>query len=69
MTLFTVGDVDNHHRGDLECPECSENYPEGCQCGGLMHASETNQEDADGNLVVATLCDRCGRSEDDLDAV
>ena len=69
MTLFTVGDVENHHRGDRQCPECSENYPEGCRCGGLMPASDPSQEDLEGNLVVVTLCDRCGRSEDDLDVV
>jgi hypothetical protein len=69
MTLFTVGEVVNHRRGDLQCPECAEDYPEGCRCGGLMHASETAEEDADGNLVVVTLCDRCGRSEDQLDEV
>jgi hypothetical protein len=54
MTLLTVGEVENHHRGDRQCPECSENYPEGCRCGGLMHASDTSHQDADGNLVVVT---------------
>jgi hypothetical protein len=69
MALFTVGDVDTHHRGDRQCPECSESYPEICRCSGLMHASDTGEEDGEGNPVIVTLCDQCGRSEDDLDAV
>jgi hypothetical protein len=32
-----------------------------------MHASDTAEEDPDGNLLLATLCDRCGRSEDQLE--
>ena len=69
MTLFTVGEVVNHHRGDQQCPECSEDYPEPCRCGGLMHASDTAEADPDGNLLRVTLCDQCGRSEDELDRV
>jgi hypothetical protein len=38
-----------------------------CRCGGLVHAATTGDEDADGNLVLATGCDVCGRSEDQLD--
>ena len=67
MTLFTVGEVVNHRRGDAGCPECSEEYPEPCRCGGLMHASDSSEEDPDGNLLLVTLCDRCGRTEDQLD--
>jgi hypothetical protein len=32
-----------------------------------MHAAATGDEDADGNLLLATACDVCGRSEDLLD--
>jgi hypothetical protein len=32
-----------------------------------MLAGATGQEDADGNLILATACDVCGRSEDQLD--
>jgi hypothetical protein len=67
MTLFTVGEVVNHRRGDAQCPECSEEYPEPCRCGGLMHASDSAEEDPDGNLLPVTLCDRCGRNEDQLE--
>jgi hypothetical protein len=69
MKLFEVGDVVNHHVGDAQCPECSEEYPEPCRCGGLMHASDTADEDPDGNVVIVTLCDQCGRTEDQLDEV
>jgi len=34
-----------------------------------MHATATGEEDPDGNLVLVTRCDGCGRSEDDLDQV
>jgi hypothetical protein len=34
-----------------------------------MHAAETGEEDADGNPVVVTACDVCGRAEDQLDEV
>jgi hypothetical protein len=67
MALLAVGEIVNHHQGDPRCPVCSENYPEPCRCGGLMHASDSAEEDADGNPLVVTLCDRCGRSEDQLD--
>jgi hypothetical protein len=66
MKLFEVGEVVNHRIGDAQCPECSEDYPEPCRCGGLMHASETAEEDPDGNIVLVTLCDQCGRNEDQL---
>jgi len=69
MTLFTVGEVVSHRRGDHECPECSEDYPEPCRCGGLIHASDSAEADPDGNLLLVTLCDQCGRSEDQLDEV
>jgi hypothetical protein len=69
MKLFEVGEVVNHHVGDAQCPECSEDYPEACPCGGLMHASETAEEDPDGNVLIVTLCDECGRTEDQLDQV
>jgi hypothetical protein len=67
MTLFTVGEQINHSVGDLECPECWEEYPEPCPCGGLMHAAGGEEEDVDGNVLLTTCCDRCGRSEDQLD--
>jgi len=51
MTLFTVG----------------EEYPEPCRCGGLMHAAGGAEKDTDGNVLLTTRCDRCGRSEDELD--
>ena len=33
MTLFSVGEEPNHHIGDVQCPECWEEYPERCRCG------------------------------------
>ena len=64
MKLFTVGTEVNHHVGNGQCPECWEQYPEPCPCGGLMHAAAGDEQDADGNMVPITQCDQCGRSED-----
>jgi hypothetical protein len=69
MKLFEVGEVVNHRVGDAHCPECSEDYPETCRCGGLMHASDTADEDAAGTILIVTLCDQCGRTEDQLDQI
>ncbi len=69
MALFTVGEEVNHRVGDLQCLECWEEYPEPCRCGGLMHAAASAEEDADGNVLLVTSCDQCGRSEDQLDEV
>ena len=67
MSLFAVGEAPNHHVDDEQCPECREEYPEPCRCGGLMHAAGGTEEDADAKTVITTRCDRCGRSEDQLD--
>ena len=68
MALFAVGQEENHHVGNAKCPECYEEYPEPCPCGGLMHAAGGGDQDGDGNVELTTRCDRCGRSEDQLDA-
>ena len=60
MALFTVGEAVNHRAGDPQCPECAEDYPECCRCGGLIHAA-AGETDVEGNPVLATLCDTCGR--------
>jgi hypothetical protein len=68
MVRFFTPDAEGNRRvGDPPCPACLEHYPEPCRCGGLVHAATTGDEDADGNLVLATGCDVCGRSEDQLD--
>ena len=65
--FLTLGTDVDHRVGDHGCPACVESYPEPCRCGGLVHATATGDEDADGNPAVATGCDVCGRSEDQLD--
>jgi hypothetical protein len=69
MVLFTVAEQLDHHVGDTTCPACSETYPAPCPCGGLIHAAASDDADLDGNPIVATRCDQCGRSEDALDLV
>lgn len=68
MPLFAVAEEFTHHVGEMTCPACSENYPESCPCGGLIHAA-AESTDLDDNPVLTTRCDRCGRSEDNLDEV
>jgi hypothetical protein len=41
-------------------------YPEPCRCGGLMHAAGGDDGSAEA-VQLTTCCDRCGRSEDQLD--
>lgn len=65
MQLFVLGEEVGHRVGDHDCGVCAEEYPEPCVCGGLMHATESSETDADGNLVLVTGCDVCGRSEDE----
>jgi len=64
--LFTIGDEPTHVIGDAKCPECQEEYPEPCPCGGLIHAA-SGEEDQGGTEWPTTRCDQCGRSEEELD--
>jgi hypothetical protein len=66
MTLFGIGDETTHRAGAPDCPECWEEYPEPCPCGGLIHAA-AGEEDEDGNVALETRCDSCGRTEGELD--
>lgn len=64
---FSVGEETAHVIADRACPECWEDYPVPCPCGGLVHAGGED-EDADGApLPATTLCDRCGRSEEEIE--
>ena len=65
--LFTL-EEQIHHAGDPVCPGCAEEYPERCLCGGYVHASEVPAGD-DAEVALLTLCDRCGRAEDDLEGL
>ena len=64
--LFAIGDEALHMVGDAACPECPEEYPEPCRCGGLIHAA-AGEEDAGGTEWLTTRCDLCGRAHEDLD--
>lgn len=64
MTNTFMIEDEVHIVDDVECPACPEEYPEPCSCGGLMHASGETVEESE--TVLATRCDRCGRSIDDL---
>jgi hypothetical protein len=63
--LFAIGDETTHVIGDPQCPECLEEYPEPCPCGGLIHAA-SGEADTAGTDWPATRCDKCGRSEEEL---
>ena len=66
MERFAIGEDAGHRVGDARCPACASEFPEPCGCGGLMHAATGEEEDLDGNAVVSTRCDQCGRSDEDL---
>ncbi len=65
MNLFMITDDLAHHVDDAVCPVCAEEYPELCACGGLIHGELSEEPDDDGNDVVLTRCDHCGRSENE----
>jgi hypothetical protein len=67
MELFAVDEEAIHHVGDARCPECIEEYPETCACGGLIHAESRGLEDEDGNPWVQTRCDQCRRAQEDVE--
>lgn len=64
--VFTVGEEITHVVGDPQCPECLEEYPEPCACGGLIHAA-SGESDVEGEEWPLTRCDRCGRSEEEIE--
>jgi hypothetical protein len=67
MQFFPVEEEAIHHVGDAQCPECLEEYPESCACGGLIHAENGGSDDEDGNPGLRTRCDQCRRSQEDLE--
>lgn len=75
MTRSLILEDQIHFSDDPECPACGSEYPQPCRCGGLMHGasavetageSETVGAIEGDSEVIATRCDACGRSEDDL---
>jgi hypothetical protein len=66
MEEFVVGQASNHRVGDANCPECVEDFPEPCTCGGFVHAAVLELEAPDDEPVITTRCDQCGRSDEDL---
>ena len=64
--MFAVNEEANHHVADPACAACSDEYPEPCPCGGLMHGMATDNT-REGTAWETTKCDRCGRSEEDVE--
>ena len=64
MADLKLGD-EVHSAGDPECAMCLDEYPEPCDCGGLIHGAP--QDDGENEVIVVTRCDSCGRSEEDLE--
>ena len=64
--VFTIGEETLHVVGDRQCPECPDEYPEPCPCGGMIHAAR-GEQDAEGTEWPMTRCDVCGRSEEELE--
>jgi hypothetical protein len=67
MQFFAVLEEAVHHVGDASCPECQEDYPETCRCGGLMHAESAGAEDQGASEWIRTRCDQCGRAKEDAE--
>ena len=67
MQFFSVEEEAIHHVGDAQCPECYEEYPETCVCGGLIHAESRGPEDEDRSVWLRTRCDQCRRSQEDVE--
>jgi hypothetical protein len=63
---FSVGEEATHLADDAQCPGCWDGYPERCACGGLIHAGGS-EADPEGREWPLTRCDRCGRSEEEID--
>jgi len=62
--VFQVGQ-DEHDAGDAACAACARPYPQGCKCGGLIHATINWERGQDLMLemdqeALDTKCDRCG---------
>jgi hypothetical protein len=66
MEKFSIGDDVSHRVGDAQCSACATEFPEPCRCGGLVHASLGEEEDLEGNALMSTRCDQCGRTDEDL---
>jgi hypothetical protein len=66
MESFIVGEDVNHRPGDANCQACAEDFPEPCPCGGFVHATAIELEEPEGEPVLTTRCDQCGRSDEDL---
>lgn len=64
---FSVGEETAHVIADRACPECWEDYPVPCPCGGLVHAGGEDEDAEGAALPATTLCDRCGRSEEEIE--
>ena len=67
MPFFAVEQEAIHHVGNAQCPECLEEYPETCGCGGLIHAESVGPEAEDGSEWLRTRCDQCRRSQEDIE--
>jgi hypothetical protein len=61
MSFFALETEVQHEVGNPHCPECCEEFPVPCRCGGLIHAVE-GEPDIEGDVVLVTECDQCGRS-------
>jgi hypothetical protein len=64
--MFAVNEEADHHVADPACAACSDEYPEPCPCGGLMHGVATD-DTREGTAWATTKCDQCGRSEEDVE--
>lgn len=65
--VFSVGEETAHVIDDRVCPECWDEYPVLCPCGGLVHAGGEDEDAEGAELPAITKCDRCGRAEEEIE--
>ena len=56
---FPVVLLANHRAGDEDCPDCWDDYPKRCECGGLIHAEFGDYTSHD-SYYLERECDLCG---------
>jgi len=53
----------DHEEGNWKCQVgwCGTNYPQACECGGIIHANYGGERDS--YYWLATKCDKCHKTE------
>lgn len=58
---------ENHVAGDPGCNWCEEGFPIPCECGGLIHAQFSQDDEGQVTIDLTLSCDTCGYSPESED--